>query len=283
MAGDARDQRRHVVVASKGPAKDATDDASVEYAPRPHRMNPAVVVTALGVVFGDLGTSPLYTFKAIAQATGGTLDRSAALGSLSLIFWALIITISVKYCWFVMRADNHGEGGILALMAVTRLRWRGAGRIIRRPVARYGACWQRLWADHAGLVCYHRGAWHCRHCSAPHGPCGSQSAVRSGVSYPTRFYRLRCAGRGVSRHHRRRGALRRYGPVRPHTHSPRVVQSRAARFASQLCRANGIAARWRRSRSEPFLPACANLGTLPSGRFVDTRNRHRQSSHHLRR
>src|SRR5580692_10647998 len=125
MAGDARDQRRHVVVASKGPAKDATDDASVEYAPRPHRMNPAVVVTALGVVFGDLGTSPLYTFKAIAQATGGTLDRSAALGSLSLIFWALIITISVKYCWFVMRADNHGEGGILALMAVTRLRWRG--------------------------------------------------------------------------------------------------------------------------------------------------------------
>src|ERR1700734_3379852 len=102
MAGDARDQRRHVVVASKGPAKDATDDASVEYAPRPHRMNPAVVVTALGVVFGDLGTSPLYTFKAIAQVTGGTLDRSAALGSLSLIFWALIITISV-----------------------TRLRWRG--------------------------------------------------------------------------------------------------------------------------------------------------------------
>ena len=125
MAGDASDQRRHAAVASKGPPKDATGDASIEYAPRLRRINPAIVVTALGVVFGDLGTSPLYTFKAIAQATGGTLDRSAALGSLSLIFWALIITISVKYCWFVMRADNHGEGGILALMAVTRLRWRG--------------------------------------------------------------------------------------------------------------------------------------------------------------
>src|SRR6204780_3660762 len=98
MAGDARDQKRLGVLASNSPGKDATDDASVEYMPRLHRINPAVVVTALGVVFGDLGTSPLYTFKAIAQATGGTLDRSAALGSLSLIFWALIITISVKYC-----------------------------------------------------------------------------------------------------------------------------------------------------------------------------------------
>jgi KUP system potassium uptake protein len=126
MAGDANDQGRDVMVASKGPAKEsATDDASIEHTPHLHRISPAVVVTALGVVFGDLGTSPLYTLKAITQATGGMFDRSAALGSLSLIFWALIITISVKYCWFVMRADNHGEGGILALMAVTRLRWRG--------------------------------------------------------------------------------------------------------------------------------------------------------------
>ena len=126
MAGDASDQRRRIVVASKGPVKaNAADETSIEYTPRLHRINPAIVVTALGVVFGDLGTSPLYTFKAIAQVTGGALDRSAALGSLSLIVWALIITISVKYCWFVMRADNHGEGGILALMAVTRLRWRG--------------------------------------------------------------------------------------------------------------------------------------------------------------
>ena len=126
MAEDASDQRRHAVVASKRPSEKSADDGgAVEHTPHRRRTNPAIVVTALGVVFGDLGTSPLYTYKAIAQATGGTFDRTAALGSLSLIFWALIVTISVKYCWFVMRADNHGEGGILALMAVTRLRWRG--------------------------------------------------------------------------------------------------------------------------------------------------------------
>jgi KUP system potassium uptake protein len=56
---------------------------------------------------------------------GGKLDRAGALGSLSLVFWALIITISIKYCLFVMRADNHGEGGILALMSLSRAKWRG--------------------------------------------------------------------------------------------------------------------------------------------------------------
>ena len=73
---------------------------------------------ALGVVFGDLGTSPLYTLQTVVQATGGHFTASSALGVLSAIFWTLIITISVKYCLFVMRADNHGEGGILALMAL---------------------------------------------------------------------------------------------------------------------------------------------------------------------
>jgi KUP system potassium uptake protein len=85
----------------------------------------AALLTALGIVYGDLGTSPLYTFKAIAQAMGGSLARASALGSLSLVFWALIITISIKYCLFVMRADNRGEGGILALMSLSQARWRG--------------------------------------------------------------------------------------------------------------------------------------------------------------
>ena len=104
---------------------DVEADDSVEHSPRFHRTNTGVIVAALGVVFGDLGTSPLYTFKTIAEVTGGSIDYATALGSLSLVFWALIITISVKYCLFVMRADNHGEGGILALMAMTRLTWRG--------------------------------------------------------------------------------------------------------------------------------------------------------------
>src|ERR1700732_4828128 len=73
---------------------------------------------ALGVVFGDLGTSPLYTLQTVVQATGGQFTPQSALGVLSLIFWTLIITISIKYCVFVMRADNRGEGGILALMSL---------------------------------------------------------------------------------------------------------------------------------------------------------------------
>ncbi len=73
---------------------------------------------ALGVVFGDLGTSPLYTLQTVVQATGGHFTPEIALGVLSSIVWTLIITISLKYCLLVMRADNHGEGGILALMSL---------------------------------------------------------------------------------------------------------------------------------------------------------------------
>jgi KUP system potassium uptake protein len=76
------------------------------------------MLAALGVVFGDLGTSPLYTLQTVVQAVGGEFTPSAALGILSLIVWTLIITISIKYCVFVMRADNRGEGGILALMSL---------------------------------------------------------------------------------------------------------------------------------------------------------------------
>jgi KUP system potassium uptake protein len=75
-------------------------------------------LSALGIVFGDLGTSPLYTLQTVVQATGGHFTAESALGILSLIVWTLIITVSVKYCLLVMRADNHGEGGILALMSL---------------------------------------------------------------------------------------------------------------------------------------------------------------------
>jgi KUP system potassium uptake protein len=75
-------------------------------------------LAALGVVFGDLGTSPLYTLQTVVQATGGQFTTQSAFGILSLIVWTLIVTISIKYCLFVMRADNRGEGGILALMSL---------------------------------------------------------------------------------------------------------------------------------------------------------------------
>jgi KUP system potassium uptake protein len=80
--------------------------------------NNRVWLTALGIVYGDLGTSPLYTLQTVSQAMGGQFPPESALGVLSLIFWTLIITVSVKYCVFVMRADNHGAGGIMALMSL---------------------------------------------------------------------------------------------------------------------------------------------------------------------
>src|ERR1700723_1298760 len=86
----------------------------------------AAALAALGIVYGDLGTSPLYTLPAIIDSVGGGLSPEIGLGILSLIFWALIITVSVKYCLFVMSADNHGEGGILALMSLVA--GRGYGR-----------------------------------------------------------------------------------------------------------------------------------------------------------
>jgi KUP system potassium uptake protein len=76
------------------------------------------MLSALGVVYGDLGTSPLYTLQTVVQATGGRFTPESAIGILSLVVWTLIVTISVKYCVFVMRADNRGEGGILALMSL---------------------------------------------------------------------------------------------------------------------------------------------------------------------
>ncbi len=86
----------------------------------PGRHPPAALagLAALGIVFGDLGTSPLYTLQTVVQATGGHFTPASALGILSLLFWTLIITVTIKYCLFVMRADNKGEGGILALMAL---------------------------------------------------------------------------------------------------------------------------------------------------------------------
>jgi KUP system potassium uptake protein len=81
-------------------------------------MSPGAAILALGIVFGDLGTSPLYTLPAVLETMGGKISPENGLGILSLIVWALILIVSIKYCIFVMRADNNGEGGILALMSL---------------------------------------------------------------------------------------------------------------------------------------------------------------------
>jgi KUP system potassium uptake protein len=76
---------------------------------------------ALGVVFGDIGTSPLYTIRECLHALPPGEHATAVMGVLSLVFWLLILVVSVKYTLFVLRADNRGEGGIFALLALSRL------------------------------------------------------------------------------------------------------------------------------------------------------------------
>ena len=82
------------------------------------RVTALVSLAALGVVFGDIGTSPLYTLKTVLDYTGPHPDPSAVLGALSLIVWTLILIVTVKYVNFAMRVDNDGEGGIIALMTL---------------------------------------------------------------------------------------------------------------------------------------------------------------------
>jgi KUP system potassium uptake protein len=84
-------------------------------------LRAAALIGVLGVVYGDIGTSPLYALKAsLSHFTGVGVSRPEILGILSLFFWSLILTVTVKYVALVMRADNNGEGGILALMAVAQ-------------------------------------------------------------------------------------------------------------------------------------------------------------------
>lgn len=83
------------------------------------RREVGLVLGALGVVFGDIGTSPLYAMReSLGETYGIAATRANVLGVLSLVFWALALVIAIKYVVFVLRADNHGEGGILALTAL---------------------------------------------------------------------------------------------------------------------------------------------------------------------
>ena len=84
----------------------------------PKGSMPALGLSALGIVFGDIGTSPLYTFKTILDMTPARPDPAIILGALSLVLWTLFVITTVKYVSFAMRVDNGGEGGILALMAL---------------------------------------------------------------------------------------------------------------------------------------------------------------------
>src|SRR5882672_8595920 len=79
----------------------------------------ALIIGALGIVYGDIGTSPIYALRESIAATAGlTGTDNAVLGVLSLMFWSLVIVVTIKYVLLIMRADNRGEGGILSLAAL---------------------------------------------------------------------------------------------------------------------------------------------------------------------
>jgi KUP system potassium uptake protein len=108
--------------------------------PQDRKRQAALALAALGIVYGDIGTSPLYAFRQALTRLEPSPDH--VLGMLSLIFWALVLVVSFKYLLLVMRADNHGEGGILALLALLDP-WRG--RRTRRGAVQialgvFGAC-----------------------------------------------------------------------------------------------------------------------------------------------
>src|SRR5206468_10726649 len=81
-----------------------------------------LTVGALGVVFGDIGTSPLYAIQTVFSIDGGVVKPSQAnvLGIASLVFWSIALIVSIKYVLFILRAGNDGEGGVMALAALVR-------------------------------------------------------------------------------------------------------------------------------------------------------------------
>ncbi|MES2936571.1 MAG: potassium transporter Kup [Pseudomonadota bacterium] len=99
----------------------------------------ALALAALGVVYGDIGTSPLYTMKEIfAPATGVPLNPQTAVGAVSVVLWALMLVVTLKYVVLVLRADNRGEGGVMALVALAS-QAAGGNAALRRRLLLLGA------------------------------------------------------------------------------------------------------------------------------------------------
>ena len=127
-------------------------DAAAQPSDSRPQVRSSLMIAALGVVFGDIGTSPLYAVRQ-SLVDFGDLSEQAILGALSLIVWALVLVVTVKYVFVIMRADNHGEGGLLALTALVL---RTASRSQKRYTVDHGGGTGRRravlwrWRYHAG-------------------------------------------------------------------------------------------------------------------------------------
>lgn len=107
-----------------------SQDSNHQAGPVSGRRLAALTLAATGIVYGDIGTSPLYTMKEVFGGHGIPATQSNVLGILSLVFWALMLIVSLKYVVFIMRADNRGEGGIMALTALANRAVAGNARIM---------------------------------------------------------------------------------------------------------------------------------------------------------
>ncbi|MBS0481716.1 MAG: potassium transporter Kup [Proteobacteria bacterium] len=117
-----------------GPAASDAEASNPGHAGHDHTHSKALLpltIGAIGVVFGDIGTSPLYAFHdALAQASADGLHAKDVIGVLSLALWALIVIVTLKYVVFLMQADNDGEGGVLALLALAQRGMKKRGGIV---------------------------------------------------------------------------------------------------------------------------------------------------------
>src|SRR5262245_62497918 len=110
-----------------------TDDTHVQ-APaggwRARTAGAGLSLAALGVVFGDIGTSPLYALQTVFSIDAGLVKPTTGdvYGVISLVFWSITVIVSIKYVTFIMRADNDGEGGIMALIALIQRSWGSTAR-----------------------------------------------------------------------------------------------------------------------------------------------------------
>ncbi|BCG79819.1 potassium transporter Kup [Mesorhizobium sp. 113-3-3] len=115
-------------LASRGSEAETVEQSSHSGAEQ--HSTKVLMLGALGVVYGDIGTSPIYAFREALHASPGTDTRAHVLGVLSLIVWALTIIVTIKYVAFVLRADNKGEGGTLSLMSLARSAYPKGARLI---------------------------------------------------------------------------------------------------------------------------------------------------------
>ena len=116
-------------------------DVQADSHPGQHSARPAIVIAALGVVFGDIGTSPIYTLQTVFNPGDPhpvPISRDHIFGIVSLIFWSVMIIVTLTYVTLVMRADNDGEGGIMALITLLRRSSSPRGRRTAATLAALG-------------------------------------------------------------------------------------------------------------------------------------------------